>query len=76
MPIGTASMAVIVPYTGASLTAASYLKRTHSAFLLWKASPTTGSSSWSFFFTVISIFIPFANKRFEKDPWDYEEWIM
>lgn len=76
MPIGTASMAVIVPYTGASLTAASYLETNTFSLSFVEGIPYDWFVLLVLFFTVISIFIPFANKRFEKDPWDYEEWIM
>lgn len=74
LPIATAGMAVTIPYTGAALTMASLMEAAGSSASFIQAVPCNWFVILAFIFMVITIFVPFSDKRFAKDPWDYEKW--
>jgi len=76
MPIATAGMATIVPYTAVTLIMASYIDNGGYNASFAQGIPYNWFVLLTFVFAVISIIIPFTNRRFEKDPWDYEKWCM
>lgn len=74
LPIATAGMAVTIPYTGAALTMASLMEAAGSTSSFVQAVPYNWFFILVFAFFVITIFVPFSDKRFTKDPWNFEEW--
>lgn len=76
LPIATAGIAVIVPYTAVSLTMSSYIENGGYDISFVQGIPCNWFVLLTFVFTFISIVIPFANRRFEKDPWNFEKWCV
>lgn len=74
LPIATAGTAVIIPYSGATLTMASLVDAAGSNVSFIQSVPFNWFVllTWIFFFITISF--PFTDRFFHKDPWNFEKW--
>ena len=75
MPISTAGTAVIIPYTGAALTMASMIETAGAGISFVQTIPFNFFVLITFVLTFVTVFVPFSDRRFAKDPWDFEKWL-
>ena len=75
MPISTAGTAVIIPYTGAALTMASMIETAGAGISFVQTIPFNFFVLITFVLTFVTVFAPFSDRRFAKDPWDFEKWL-
>lgn len=74
MPVSTAGTAVIIPYTGAALTMASLIEAAGGGVSFIQSVPFNFFVLLTFVFTFLTLFVPFPDRVYEKDPWDFEKW--
>lgn len=74
MPISTAGTAVIIPYTGAALTMASLIEAAGGGISFIQTIPFNFFVLFTFVLTFITVFVPFSDRRYAKDPWDFDKW--
>lgn len=74
IPVATAATAVTIPYTGAALTMASNIEASGAPIAFLQIVPFNFFVLLSVIFVVITIFVPFSDGAFKKDPWNFEKW--
>lgn len=74
LPISTAGTAVTIPYTGAALTMASLVEAAGVNVSFIQGVPCDFFVIGAVIFLFLTIFFPFSDRRFQKDPWDFEQW--
>lgn len=74
IPVATASTAVTIPYTGAALTMASNIEASGAQMAFLQIVPFNFFVILAVIFVILTIFIPFSDSAFKKDPWNFEKW--
>ena len=74
LPVATAGTAVLIPYSGVSLTMSSLIENAEFHIVQSQSVPYNWFVLLAFLMTFITIICPFTDTILQKDPWNYETW--